>query len=336
MFVYLTKRLLWMIPSLFGISLLIFLLLDLVPADRAEVEMQRVSANQDRAAREEGIINLRIRYGLIDRVTHEPRSVWERYWNWVLHASQLDFADPSEDSALFRQRFLSALSVSALIGLSAMLVALIIGLVLGGYLGMRAGGLLDRGVSGILLVCYGLPEFLLATLVVLAISSEALMGMFPGAGLRSPGAENWSLSEQVLDLGWHLMLPVLIIALGPATTLLRFVRESVARAARRPFVQSLRAWGFEERQIRARVLRHGLTPLATMASTLLPMLVSGSLVVEMVFALPGLTPMIYEAINAREYALVMAGLMLVAIVVLVSMVISDVLQRCFDPRVSLR
>ncbi|MHC5065538.1 MAG: ABC transporter permease [Planctomycetota bacterium] len=336
MFVYLTKRLLWMIPSLFGISLLIFLLLDLVPADRAEVEMQRRAANQDIEAREEAVLNLRIRYGLVDRVTHEPRSVWERYWNWLVHASQLDFADPGEDPAQFRERFLSALAVSALVGLSAMLVALIVGLVLGGYLGMRAGGMIDRGVSGFLLVCYGLPEFLLATLVLLAISTESLVGMFPGAGLRSEGSENWSLPDQMLDLGWHLLLPVLIIALGPSTTLLRFVRESVSRAAASPFVQSLRGWGFEERQIRARVLRHGLTPLATMASTLLPMLVSGSLVVEMVFALPGLTPMVFAAISAREYALVMAGLMLVAIVVLLSMVISDLLHRCFDPRVQLK
>lgn len=335
MLAFFIKRLLWMIPSLLGISLLTFLLLDLVPADRAEIEIARNSANQGREARDAAIHQLRMRYGLIDRETGEPRSVWLRYAGWLENAARLDFADVGEDAGHFRQRFLSALLVSTLLGSLAVLIAVTIAVLLGAFIGMRSGGLLDRGVSALLLICHGLPQFLLATLVVLSINTEALSGLFPGGGLRSVGSQYQPLGLQLVDLARHLVLPVMIIALAPTTMLLRLVRESVARAAQSSFVHSLRCWGLSQRQIRARVLRHGLTPLATMSGTLIPSLVSGSLVVEIVFDIPGMSPMIYRAIEAREYALVMAGVMLVAVMALLGMMISDSLQRLVDPRVKL-
>jgi peptide/nickel transport system permease protein len=128
---------------------------------------------------------------------------------------------------------------------------------------------------------------------------------------------------------------VITLAIGPAVWLTRQVRESVARAARSDFARTLRAWGTAEPVIRARVLRNGMAPVATAVGVLLPLLVSGSLVVERLFGLPGLGDLACRAVLAREVPMVMALTTLVSAVTLLGLVVSDVLHRTIDPRVTL-
>ncbi len=128
---FLTKRLLWMVPTLFGISLLTFVLLDLVPSDRAVVVMGAGAPEQTAAKREAALYRMRVRYGLVDAETGAPFSVWVRYGRWIQHAVELDFAGTGEDPARFRKRFVAAASLSAFLGGLAMLVAFSIGVPLG-------------------------------------------------------------------------------------------------------------------------------------------------------------------------------------------------------------
>lgn len=334
---YLQKRLLLMLPTLFGIALVTFLLMELAPSDRAEIDLQRqqISGMGTLEQRDEALLQLRIRYGLVDPVTKRAVPVWTRFVGWLGDAARLRLSGPNEDEHTFRDRIQKAWPVTALIGFWALVVSLGVGVSLGAWLGMRAGSAADRAVSGALFLAIGLPEFLVATLLLLMFGG-ALCSWFPSGGLRSTGAEHWPAWRQALDLIWHLALPVVSLALLPTVMVARFLRESISRASKAPFAINLRAAGVSQAVLTRRLLRVGLSPLATLIGTLLPLLVSGSVVIETVFSLDGIGQLAYRAVMQQDQGMVMALTMLGAVVTLLSLTLSDLVHHWIDPRVRLQ
>ncbi len=324
-----------MVPTLFGISLLTFVLLDLIPSDRAAVAIGDPGTSQSSEQRELALFHMRVRYGLVDAETGEPFSVWLRYTRWVQHAALLDFAPKGEDPQRFRQRFLSAVSLSAFLGALAVSLAFLIGVPLGRYLGSRRNGPVDRGVSTLMLGAYGMPEFLLATLLMLVFSGGWLTMALPATGLHSVGSESMGGLARLWDFGLHLVLPITVMSLAPAVEVTRFVRESVARASGGNYVLAMRGWGMPEHYVCKRIAANGRASIATLVGALLPIVFTGSIVVENVFGLPGMGRLAFEAIREREPSAVMATTLSAAMVTLVGYTLSDVLHRVFDRRVEL-
>lgn len=334
---WLLARAAWCLLMLVGITLATFVVMDLAPVDRAERAI--VQAAPDRAfpdarAREAAILQLRIRHGMVDPVTHAKLPLLPRYGRWLANAATLRFGGPGEDHAALWRRLGQALPVSLLLGSLALVLALASGIALGVALGLRAGSRLDRLTAPCITFAAAIPEYLAATLLLLAFSSAWLQWL-PAAGLRSPGAETWSLPAQLLDFVHHLLLPVLVMAVGPFVLVTRFVRDAVARAERAPFVAAMRGLGVDERIVRARLVRHGCVPLATLAGSLLPMLVGGSLVIENLFALDGLGHLAFEAAIRLEQSMVMAIVVLGSVVTMAALAASDWLHRRLDARVRL-
>ena len=205
---------------------------------------------------------------------------------------------------------------------------------LGAWLGARRGTGLERAASTGLLIAAGVPEFLAATLLLLAFSSAWLQWL-PASGLRSVGAEAWSWPAQLFDLLQHLLLPVLVMASGPLVMVTRFVRDAVARAASQPFAMAMAGLGLPAAVVRRRLLRHGLVPAATLVGSLLPMLVGGSIVVENAFALDGVGYLAFTATMNQEQPMLMAIVVLGSLVTLAAFILSDWLHRRVDPRVRL-
>lgn len=331
---WLLLRLLWLVVTLLGITMLTFAVLDQAPVDRAEIEMaQRANQVGPPATRDAAILRLRVQYGLVDRETLEPAPLWRRYTNWLGNAASGRFAGPNEDHDAFWRRLLRAAPVTAWLGLLSLLLAFGLGLPLAVWCGMRAGSSGDRAVSRVLLLAVGVPEFLLATLLLLAFSGA--WQWFPSHGLRSDGAQQWPFAEQIVDFGWHLVLPVAVMAVGPIVLITRFLRDSVARTAGAPFARNLVALGIEPAVMRRRLLRNAFAPAATLAGSLLPMLVGGSIVVENMFSLDGLGHLAFQAVLRQDQAMVMALVVLTSVVTLASLLLSDVLHRLVDPRVRL-
>ncbi len=322
-------------PTLLGVSLLVFLLLDLVPLDRAESELVGAPSARTETARLTAVKALRERYGMLDPATGTRPDVLARWWRWLDHAVRLDFAPPGETAAEFRSRFARAVTVSALLGALALLLALGIGVPIGWWLGLRAGTTVDRASSSLLLAVGAVPEVLVATLLLLCFGGP-LRGVLPVGGLRSPGSEAWSGPGQVLDLVAHLALPVLVLAIGPAAWIVRLVRASCARTARADFVHALRCFGASDREIARRILRNSLSPLWTFLGTILPWLVTGAVVVESVFGIQGFGRLSLEAVRARDVSTVLASTLLVASAVSIGGLCGDLLHRRGDPRVVLR
>ncbi len=337
MWSYALKRCLLMVPTLLGITLVTFLLLDLSPVDRATIELARARSEgtlQDRDAREWALARLRLHYGLVDPATGEERPVLARYGQWLGNALRFELAGPDQDPAEFRRRIGAALPVSVMLGSLCLLLAFVVGVPLGAWLGRRRGSGADRGVSVVTLVLLGVPEFLLATLLLLAFGTAGL-GLLPVVGLQGDGMAGAPLGQRLVDLGQHLLLPVLALAIGPLVLVTRFVREAVARAAEQPFAQNLRAWGLGPRREGRRLLRHALSPLATLLGGLLPAVVAGSVVVETVFTIDGLGRLAWQAVRGQDQAMVMAVTLLGAVATLLALLVSDLAQRVVDPRVRL-
>jgi peptide/nickel transport system permease protein len=327
-------RLCWMPFTLLGIALSTFLLFDLVPLDRAALEVRDGTAVHSEA-RAEALRALRARYGQVDPATGAPRPVLERFGAWLDRASRLDLAPPGEDPARFRARFGQALAVSALLGLLALGLALAVGIPLGAWLGARAGRRPDRWLSAPLLTLSALPEFLVATLLLLFAGGGLGPALLPAVGLRSPGLGAAGLGAGLLDLAAHLALPVLTLAVVPTATIARFLRESVARVAAADFVHALRGLGVDEGRIRRRVLRNALSPLWTLLGLMLPSLLIGTVVVEQVFSIQGFGRLTLEAVLRRDVATTLAATLVAATLVLLGLLGSDLAQRAADPRVEL-
>jgi peptide/nickel transport system permease protein len=332
---WLASRLVWSLLMMLAITFLTFVVVDSAPIDRAELEVERVAAERglDATERDELLLKLRIRYGLVDAESRVSVPLLQRYGDWLRNAAMLRLGGVGDDHAALWLRLRQALPVTLWIGGLALALAMAGGIVLGAWAGLRPGSRRDRVLSNALLVLAGVPEFLLATLLVLVFC--VALPWLPVSGLHSPGAERWGTGPQLLDLARHLLLPVLVTAVGPLMCVARFVRDAVARADRAAFAVNLRALGMDPGEVRGRLLRHGCVPVATLTGDLLPMLVGGSVVVENVFALDGLGHLAFQAVMGKELPLVMALLVLGAAVTLVGLVLSDLLHRWLDPRVRL-
>jgi len=323
--------------TLLGITLVTFVVLDRAPVDRAVIEAARHAQDTgfvDASSRDAAILQLRIRYGMVDPVTLEPEPTWRRWLAWLENAAQLRFAGPHEDHAALLQRLGAALPVSMWLGGLALLLAFGLGVPLGSWCGTHLGSRGDRVVTNVMFGLIGVPEFLLGMLLVLGLAGA--WQLFPTNGLRSDGAEQWSFGMQVLDFAWHLVLPVAVMAVAPLVLVTRFVRDAVARATTLPFAESLRALGAEPRDVRRRLVRNALAPVATLTGSLLPMLVGGSLVVENLFSLDGIGHLAFAAVLGRDHAMVMAIVVLGSVATLTALLVSDVMHRVVDPRVRLQ
>jgi peptide/nickel transport system permease protein len=246
----------------------------------------------------------------------------------------LRFAGDAGDHSLGR-KITEALPVSMLVNTLALLLALAFAIPLGARAGMRVGGALDRVTSWAAFIIYGVPEFLMATLLLLVLGGGFFAPWFPSVGLQSEAAGSLGLVERIGDLVMHLVLPVGTLALGYGAMLYRFLRESVARAAGSDFARALRGFGMPEAYIRRRVLRNGISPVVTLLGTMLPVLVGGTVVVETIFALPGIGQLTIQAVGDRDMPLVMALTMLVSVTTMLSFIAADIVQRVIDPRVEL-
>ncbi|HEU4420284.1 MAG TPA: ABC transporter permease [Planctomycetota bacterium] len=334
---WLAMRLCWLVLMLLGITFVTFVVLDQAPVDRAALEMARAAQTDtmpDAQSRDAAILRLRIRYGMVDPVTLQPAPVLDRYLAWLGRAVTGRLAGPHEDHAALWHRLGEALPVTALLGFLSLLVAFAIGLPLGVQMGMHPGGRCDRLVSPFLFAVVGVPEFLLAALLLLAFSGVYLQWL-PATGLRSNGAEQWSFVAQVVDFGLHLCLPVAVMSVRPLVLVTRFVRASVARTLETPFAVNLRALGIEPAIVRRRLLANACAPVATLAGSLLPLLVGGSIVVENLFALDGLGHLLYSAVMRKDQAMVMALVIITSVATLFALLASDLLHRLVDPRVRL-
>jgi peptide/nickel transport system permease protein len=300
---------------LVGVSLLSFLFADLAPGDYfSQLRTDpRVSA--------ETVAALRAQYGL-------DRPLPVRYAAWVASVLRGDFGYSLAYNSPVGPLLWARVRATLLLTGTATLLAWLIALPLGIWNATARGTWGDSVSKVVLSFLLAIPDLLLA-IVFLMLAVET--GYFPTGGMVSPGP------ERVLDVAWHLVLPVAVLVLGMLPTLVRHVRASMAEAIDSPFALSARAQGIPRRRLLFRhLLPAAANPLISLFGFSLGTLLSASLLIEVVMGWPGLGPLFLEAIMARDFALVLAVVMLSASFLVVGNLLADILLYRMDPRIRMK
>jgi peptide/nickel transport system permease protein len=322
---YVLRRLLVAVPLLLGIATLIFFVVSLAPGDPT---LFMISPGMTA----EVVQHMRTNFGLDD-------PVYLRYLKWMVAFFTGDFGYSWSHSAPVAQVLLDFLPNTLLLSGCALLVSFAAGIVLGTLQAVRRNGAVDSALSVILLFFYSMPSFWLALMLILVFSLFARNLWhwpiwFPASGMYPVGYQSLDAGAKILARARHLFLPVLSLSLVLTAGIARYMRGSMLEVVDQDFIRTARAKGLPERTVIFKhALRNALLPVITVLGLYIPVLFSGTVFIEYVFAWPGMGKTLVDAINARDYPLVMAASFLFAVMVVLGNLLADVLYAVVDPRI---
>ncbi len=218
-----------------------------------------------------------------------------------------------------------------LVGLGE-LVSAVIGIGIGAYAGWRRGGMVDRVGSGISLILYSMPYFVIG--MPLIIIFAAGLGWFPTSGMQTVGGGSGSFLDTVTDIGSHLVLPLTTVALGLIGQYSILMRSAIIETRTEDYIVTARAKGLPDSRIMWRhAFRNAVLPMITLVAINLGYVVAGAITAEIVFSWPGLGTLTITALEARDYPVLEGIFLLLAISIVVANLVADLLYGFFDPRV---
>ncbi|MBC8042940.1 MAG: ABC transporter permease [Rhizobacter sp.] len=320
MLTYILRRLAVAVPLIFGALTLVFFLIRLAPGDPTSFFIAPgVSPNVAAQLREQ--------YGLND-----PLPV--QYFKWLGNIVKGDFGNSFSRQQPVLDVLGDAIPTTLMLAILGLTGQFVIGILLGVMSAVRQGTAVDRGFTIAALFIYSMPEFWLGLMLIIIFALK--LGVLPASNLNDIGADSLGTGEFIVDRIRHLVLPVFVLSLGNAAGLARFVRGSVLEVIRQDYIRTAQAKGLERRTVIFKhTLRNALLPVVTIVGGSLPALIAGSLLVEVVFALPGMGRVGVEAVFARDYPVIIAVTFLSAVFVVLGQLVSDVLYAVVDPRIKL-
>jgi microcin C transport system permease protein len=341
MLAYIFKRLLLMIPTLFGVLLLTFAVIQFVPGGPVE---QMVSQLQGRDTGGEGAAaagsGYRGRQGVDAARIAEIKTLYgcdkpptERFWMMLKQFAQFDlgksFFYPKDVWNLIKEK----LPVSISLGLWTFFLSYLVSVPLGIAKAVRAGTRFDTLTSLLVLLGYAIPGFVLGVALLVIFGGQ--LQWFPLRGLTSSNWEQLSWGAKVVDYLWHIALPVTASVLGSFAVITMLTKNAFLEEIRKQYVLTARAKGLSENRVLYRhVMRNALIPLVTgFPAAFIGAFFTGSLLIETLFSLDGLGLLSYEAVIRRDYPVVLGTLYLFTLIGLVTKLISDLCYLWVDPRV---
>jgi peptide/nickel transport system permease protein len=333
---YLLKRLLLLPLTLFGVSLITFLVIHLAPGDPASLKRHGMSQGGKAAVEatrgtKDAITLFRERRGL-DRPLHV------QYGRWIGQLARGDLGRTFFGDRDVWEEIKPRLLVTMCLEACAFVLVFAFAIPAGVYSAWRPGSLLDRASSLVLFILYSLPSFWVATMLIIAFGNKEapLLGIyFPVSGLRDDRLVDPTAWEWVKDVTVHAFLPVICLSYGTLAGVSRYMRSGMLEVIRQDYIRTARAKGLpESRVILKHALRNGLFPIITLTASLLPAMVAGSVIIEVIFSIPGMGMYTIEAIRLREYDVLMTVFLLSALVELVAILAADITYALVDPRVS--
>ena len=326
MFKYILKRILLSLLIIFGVSLLMYALLRLMPGDFVT---QKFTLNPSSEVRPEHIEAMKELYGLND-------SIIVGYFKWLGKALQGDFGM----SFTYEAPVMEVIGDNMWISFLLTLIALLIYYPLGIFLGIRAAvkqySIFDYATTVITMLGISLPSFFFSAILIKTFAFD--LGWFDTSlGLVSTGMLNASKWELFWDMAWHLVLPMITVVVLSIGGLMRYTRTNMLEVLTADYIRTARAKGLSENAvIYKHAFKNTMIPLVTMLAGLLPGLFGGSMIIEQVFAIPGIGLKAYQALNAGDIPFVMGYNMFLAVLTVLGMLITDIMYVLVDPRDKLK
>lgn len=320
---YLVRRLLGAIPLLLGILTIIFFVVHLAPGDpTARFFNPNVSPDV--------IEQMRRNLGL-----DQPLHI--QYWKWLTSFLTGDFGYSFGQMRPIGEILPEVLWNTLQLTLVSLVVIFVVGMLIGIVQAVRQYSVSDNVLTFSALFFYSMPSFWFALMLILIFSRGADAGWlfnWPASGMTSIDYDYLSTWGKITDRLRHLALPATALGIGSAAGVARYMRGSMLEVIHQDFIRTARAKGLSERVVIFKhALRNALIPIITLIGLYLPFLLSGAVLVETIFAWPGMGRAIVDAIMSRDYPMVMATSFVIASIVVLGNLLSDVLYAVVDPRI---
>jgi microcin C transport system permease protein len=345
MWSYILKRLLLMIPTLFGILLITFVIIQFVPGGPveqmvAQFQSFEIGGGEGQAGMggggyrgREGVDAVRVEeikklYGF-DKPPHE------RFFQMLGQFARFDLGKSFFHNKSVGELVLEKLPVSISLGLWTFLLVYLISVPLGIAKAVRAGTPFDTATTFIVLLGYAIPSFVMGVVLMVFFAGGSFVQWFPLRGITSLNWHELSLLGKVVDYFWHIALPVTAMVLGGFAVITILTKNSVLEEIRKHYVLTARAKGVDERRVLWRhVFRNAMIPIMTgFPAAFVGAFFSGSLLIETLFSLDGLGLLSYESVIRRDYPVVFGSLFFFTIIGLLTTLLRDLSYLWVDPRV---
>jgi peptide/nickel transport system permease protein len=313
---YILRRILYAVPTLLGISIIVFAVTRIAPGD--PVRLYTFGATGLTAA---DIQALRDAYHLDDPLP-------QQYVQWLWRALQLDFGNSilyhRNAATLIFERMPNTLQLAA----AALLLQLAIGVPLGVMAALRRGSWVDWVIRVSSVAFHAIPPFWFGLVLIILVSVQ--LRALPSQGMLTIGKDQMDL----VDRFRHILMPAFVLALAGIANYSRILRTETLDVIQQDFIRTARAKGLRERTVTVtHALRNALIPVVTALGGILAGLISGSVVIEQVFTWPGLGQFTFQAAVAKDYPVIMAGVMISSFLLVVSYLLRDIVYVLVDPRI---
>jgi microcin C transport system permease protein len=359
---YIVRRILFMIPTIFGIMLVSFVVVQFAPGGPVERVIAQLSgtdtgatsrisgssggdfANRGAMSGAQGEINSKYRgaQGLdpafiksLEKQFGFDKPAYERFFIMLWNYLRFDFGKSYFRDISVIQLIKEKLPVSISLGIWMTLLSYLISIPLGIRKAVRDGSPFDVWTSGIIIIGYAIPGFLFAILLIILFAGGSFFQIFPLRGLVSDGWSQFPWWQKILDYFWHLTLPIISMGLSAFATMTLLTKNSFLEELRKQYVLTARAKGCTERQVLyGHIFRNAmLLVIAGFPAAFVSAFFAGSLLIETIFSLDGLGLLSFESVLNRDYPVVFANLYIFALVGLIVNLISDLTYTWIDPRI---
>lgn len=356
---YIIRRLLLMIPTLFGIMLINFAVVQIAPGGPVEQMLARLQGLDSGAtSRIAGSTQAEVRnvsaaagaqsskyrgaQGLdpelvekIEKLYGFDKPAHERFWLMIKNYTTFDFGESFFRDAKVTELIIEKMPVSISLGLWTTLIVYLISIPLGIRKAVTHGSAFDVWTSSVVIIGYAIPGFLFAIFLIVFFAGGSYFDWFPLRGLTSPDWEEFTLIEKIGDYFWHLVLPISAMVIGGFATLTMLTKNSFLDEINKQYVITARAKGLEEKRVLyGHVFRNAmLIIIAGFPGAIISIFFTGALLTEVIFSLDGLGLLSFESVLNRDYPVFFGTLFIFTLIGMLIKLLSDITYSLVDPRI---
>jgi len=343
MFAYISKRLLLMIPTLFGVMLVTFLVTQFVPGGPVEQLVSQLEGKSEQGEASTGTRGLyRGAHGLDPEHIDEIRALYgfdkpvhQRFFSMMKNYLSFDFGESYFHNRSVMELIIDKLPVSISLGMWTFFIVYLTCIPLGIAKAVRDGSVFDVATSTLILIGYSVPGFVLGITLLVLLGGGSFLDIFPLRGLVSDNWDTLPWYGKILDYLWHMVLPITASVIGSFAVMTMLTKNSFIEEIRKQYVLTARAKGVSENNVLYRhVFRNAIIPLVTgFPGAFIGAFFTGSLLIETIFSLDGLGLLSYESVLKRDYPVVLGTLYLFTLLGLFAKLMADISYVLIDPRI---
>lgn len=325
-----------MIPTLFGITIIVFIIINLAPGGPIEQKIQQLQAMSESAmgmsngrqtVSAEVVEALKKQYGF-------DKPLLVRYWIWLKNLSRLDFGESFTYEEPVMQLIVSKFPVSIQFGVISFILTYLICIPLGVAKAVKKSTPFDFVSTFVLFVMYSIPPLMLAILLIVFLAGGSFLDLFPLGGLTSDNYTDLTFFSKIWDRVHHFVLPTVSYMIGSFTTLTILMKNSLLDELQKDYVRTAKAKGLDDKAVYLKhALRNALIPIATGIGGVFSIFFAGSMLIEKIFQLDGIGLLSYNSILSRDYNVIMGLVFVESLVMLIGNLTSDLLYVVINPRI---